>query len=68
MRALNCSCDGSTGWRLGLFGGVDGEGDDPEAVVVGLMRAARERPDQHPYECQQHQNIEYQPRLGRGND
>ena len=33
--ALNCSYDGSTGWRLGLFGGVDGEDDYPEPVIVG---------------------------------
>ena len=33
-RALNCSCDWFRGWGFGLFRGVDGKGDGPEAVVM----------------------------------
>ena len=37
MRALNCSRDGPRGLWRGLFCGVDGEDDGPEAVVIRIL-------------------------------
>jgi len=37
VRVLNYSCDESTGWQLGLLGGVDSESEGPEAVVVDAL-------------------------------